>query len=393
MSTNKKRQLSKGLTLLSGLWLLASCAEPPPPYAVVDEPEVRPVEQNTVQAVVPEPEPRETIVYEPEFPQTYIVQKGDTLWDISTMFLEDPWYWPEIWFKNPQVENPHLIYPGDTLAIVYIGGERRVQVLRRGEDGAALSQGSGLQIVKLNPRVRSEAIDAAIPNIPIESIRQLLERPRVIDQEQLDKAAYVIASQDNNLAFALNDRLYIRKLDTSIGNGRYQIFRPSRPIFDPDTDELLGYEAIFAGETKLVRRGDPATVVVTNNEREILRDDRVLPIDETDIERDFFPKPPSIEVRGRVVGLYDAISQIGPFQTIAINLGYRNGVEVGNLLAVKRTGAIIPDKHEEDPRFTVKLPDERVGLAMIVRTFEKMSYALVLEGNRPISTADYVESP
>ena len=120
MSTNKKRQLSKGLALLSGMWLLASCAEPPPPYAVVDEPETRVTEQNTVQAVI-EPEPGKPLFMNRI--SSNIVQKGDTL-DISTMFLEDPWYWPEIWFKNPQVENPHLIYPGDTLAIVYIGGER-----------------------------------------------------------------------------------------------------------------------------------------------------------------------------------------------------------------------------------------------------------------------------
>ena len=395
MSTSKKRQLSKGLTLLSGLWLLASCAEPPPPYAVVDEPETATVQQNTVQAQIQPEAPRETIIYEPEYPQTYIVQKGDTLWDISSMFLQDPWYWPEIWFKNPQVENPHLIYPGDTLAIVYIGGERRVQVLRRGEDGAILSQGgsSGLTVVKLNPRVRAQSIDAAIPTIPIGAIRQLLERPRVINQEQLDTAAYVLASQDNNLAYALDERLYVRKLDTSSGSGRYQVFRPNRPIFDPDTEELLGYEAIYVGESKLVKRGDPATVVITQNEREILRDDRVLPIEQTDFDRDFFPKPPATDVKGRVVGLYNAISQIGPLQTVAVNLGYRDGLEVGNLLAVKQVGEIVPDNHEEDPQFTVKLPDERVGLAMIVRTFEKMSYALVLEANRPINTDSLVESP
>jgi hypothetical protein len=148
MPADSNRQLIKGLILLSGMALIAACAEPPPPYSVVYK-EEKPTEMAAVEAKIPvaEPEPVETIVYEAEHPETYIVQEGDTLWDISTVFLRDPWFWPEIWFKNPQVENPHLIYPGDTLAIVYIGGERRVQILSRGADGSVLSQTSdGLKI-------------------------------------------------------------------------------------------------------------------------------------------------------------------------------------------------------------------------------------------------------
>ena len=178
MPINNQRQQVKGIVLFSVLLILTACAEPPAPYAVVHEP-AQVQEENTVKAIIPEePKPVETVVYEPEHPQTYIVQEGDTLWDISTVFLRDPWFWPEIWFKNPQVENPHLIYPGDTLAIVYVGGERRIQVLSRGEEGSVLAQTEGgLQVVKINPRVRSQSIDATIPAIPIESIRHLLERP------------------------------------------------------------------------------------------------------------------------------------------------------------------------------------------------------------------------
>jgi hypothetical protein len=375
--------------------LLAACAEPPPPYAVVYEPEPAP-EIITVEAQIPkaQPLPEETIVYEPEFPETYIVQEGDTLWDISTVFLRDPWYWPEIWFKNPQVENPHLIYPGDTLAIVYVGGERRVQILSRGADGSVLSQTTGgLKIVKVNPRVRSRAIDASIPSIPIDSIRHLLQRPIVVDDDTLKNSAYVLSSVDNHLINSINDKLYVRKLDTSIGSGRYQIYRPSRPLYDPITNELLGYEALYVGESKLLLRGDPASVRVTNSEREILRDDRVMPMDNTNFERDFFPKPPSIEVNGSIVALLDAISQTGLYQTIAINLGQRDGIESGNLLQIVRTGEIIPDKTEIDPDFRVKLPDERVGMAMVIRSFEKMSFALIMEADVPITINDYVESP
>ncbi len=394
MSNNANRQLLNRLILLSGLFLVTACAGPDTPFATLEEPDSESGTQ-TVEAMIPEQEPSETITYEPEYPQTYIVQKGDTLWDISSVFLRDPWHWPEIWFKNPQVENPHLIYPGDELAIIYIGGERRVQIVRRGEDGQILSIGgtSGMKVVKLSPRVRTHAIDASIPSIPIDSIRHLLSRPLIIEKEELDNSAYVISSVDAHLINSVNDRLYVRKLDTNSGNGRYQIFRPNKPLYDPTTDELLGYEAIYVGETKLLLGGDPATVQVTKSVREILRNDRVLPIDNTNFERDFFPKPPGTQVRGEVLSLLDAISMLGQYQTLAINLGSRDGIETGNLLVVKRVGAVIPDFEEEDPTFKLKLPNERIGLVMIIRSFEKMSYALVMEASRPIVVTDYVESP
>ncbi len=396
MSNNTNRQLMKGMILFSGLLLLSACASSDQPFAVVEEP-VSAADIQTVEAVIPEPVSPESITYEPEYPQTYIVQKGDTLWDISSVFLRDPWHWPEIWFKNPQVENPHLIYPGDVLAIIYIGGQKFVQIVRRGDDGQVLStggsSGSGMKIIKLSPRVRSQSIDASIPSIPIDSIRHLLSRPLIIDEDELNKAAYVLSSQDSHLINSVDDKLYVRKLDTTSGNGRYQIFRPNKPLYDPLTEELLGYEAIYVGDTKLLLGGDPATVRVTDSVREILRDDRVLPIDNTNFARDFFPKPPTIEVRGEVISLLDAISMIGKFQTIAINLGSRDGVETGNLLEIRRLGEVIPDNSEEDPTFRVKLPDERVGMAMIIRSFEKMSYALVMEADRPVVVTDYLQTP
>ena len=327
-------------------------------------------------------------------PNEYVVQEGDTLWDIASTFLRDPWYWPEVWYLNPQVENPHLIYPGDTLAIVYIGGERRVQLISRGPDGEVLSRTEdGLKIVKINPRVRTQSIDATIPSIPIEDIRHMLERPLIVDEATLDNSAYVLSSLDNHLVNSINDKLYVRKLDTTTGIGRYHIYRPDRAIYDPITNELLGYQALYVGESALLLKGDPASVRVTNSEREILRDDRVMPMDNTNFERDFFPKPPSTEVSGSIVALLDAISKSGAFQTIAINLGNRDGLETGNILRIRRAGDIVPDKTEEDPQFTVKLPDESIGMAMVIRSFEKMSYALIMEADMPISLNDYVESP
>jgi hypothetical protein len=411
MSINFSKPIINGLILLSGLLLISACAKQEPAISVVEEePQPVLVETSTIIAEVPEEEPVEepveTVVYEPEYPEIYIVQDGDTLWDISSVFLRDPWNWPEIWFKNPQIENPHLIFPGDQLAIIYIGGAKMVQIVRRGDEGqittttgtgstqqATDSSTGGITIVKLSPRIRSEGIDTSIPSIPIDKIQHLLSRPRLFSKQELDDAAYVISSVDTHLINSVNDKLYVRKLDTASGNGRYQIFRPSIPLYDPNTDELLGYQALYAGEAKLILGGDPATVQVTNSEREILRNDKVMPIDTLNFERDFFPKPPATRVRGNLITLLDAISMVGQYQTIAINLGARDGLGPGTILKIRRIGEVIPDKAEDDPKFTIKLPDQDVGMAMIIRSSEKLSYALVMSADQPIHISDYVESP
>ena len=419
MSINTSRPIKNGLILLSCALLITACAQQAEPLAVVVEDTPPPApEVKTVIAEIPPEEPAEVVVYEPEYPEIYIVQKGDTLWDISTIFLRDPWHWPEIWFKNPQIENPHLIYPGDQLAIIYVGGKKMIQLLQRGDDsqqqttstsstststgsGTAITTGTtpattdttGIKIVKLSPRVRSEAIDATLPSIPIENLRHLLARPILISEEELDKAAYIVSSADSHLVNSTNDKIYVRQLNTSIGNGRYQIFKPDKALHDPDTGELLGYQSLHAGEAKLLVAGDPATLRVTSSVREILQNDKVVPIDNTNFERDYYPQPPYAYLKGRIIALLDAVYQAGRYQTIAINLGERDGLQTGNLLRVMQNGKAIPDYAETDPGFTVKLPDERVGLVLVVRTFEKMSYALVMEADHPISLKNYVESP
>jgi hypothetical protein len=391
MYKRKLRRLPQGLLVSAGIVLLTACSTPREPYAVVEEEKPEPA-KILVQANLNEPEPRETVVYEPEHPETYIVQKGDTLWDISSHFLRDPWYWPEIWYKNPQVTNPHLIYPGDELAIVYIGGQKRLQIVRRGETGY-LVESQGLKIVKLSPRIRAQSIDAAIPSIPIESIRQLLEKPLIIDEDELAESAYVLDSRDNHLANAINDTLYVRKLDTETGNGRYNIFRPHKPLIDSTTGETLGYEALFVGEAKLERRGDPASVRVTSVAREVLRDDRVLPINNLNVQRDFFPRPPKEEVRGQIISLLDGISQVGQYQTVVINLGLRDDIQIGNVLEIVKEGKVVRDRFEDDPEFMVKLPDERNGILMVVRAYEKMSFALIMEANSPVKLNTTIKTP
>jgi hypothetical protein len=389
MYKHNKQLFLHGLFLLA-ITLLHGCATNDEPYAVVEQEEAEP-EVITVQADITPPPPQETIVYEPEHPETYIVQKGDTLWDISSHFLRDPWYWPEIWYKNPHIENPHLIFPGDELAIIYIGGQKRIQLIRRGETGQALS--SGLKVVKLSPRIRAQSIDASIPSIPIESIRQLLEKPLIVPEEQLATAAYVLDSRDNHLANAIDDTLYVRKLDTKTGNGRYQLYRPNKPLVDTVTGEVLGYEALYVAEAKLERGGDPASVRVTSSAREILRDDRVIPIDNSTIDRDFFPRPPKTKVHGRIISLLDGISQLGQYQTVVINLGLRDDIKTGTVLQVQREGKVVIDRNEPEKNFKVKLPDERSGIIMVIRPYEKMSIALIMEAETPIKMNNQVLTP
>ena len=390
MSHHNKRLLTNGLFIFAGLLLLNGCASTKQPYAVVEQESPEQTE-TTIQANITPQQPRETVIYEPQHPETYIVQKGDTLWDISSHFLRDPWFWPEIWYKNPQVNNPHLIYPGDELAIIYVSGGKRIQLSRRGETGQAIS--SGLKLVKLSPRIRAQSIDATIPSIPIESIRQLLKKPLIIDEEELANSAYVLDSRNNHLANAINDTLYVRKLDTKTGNGRYQIFRPNKPLVDTVSGEVLGYEALYVAEAKLEKGGDPASVRVTSSAREILRDDRVLPIDNSNLQRDFFPRPPKDQVKGRIISLLDGISQLGQYDTVAINLGERDGITTGNILAINRIGKVIVDRNEKENNFQVKLPDERIGLLMVIRTYEKMSFALIMEADDPIRMDEQVITP
>ncbi len=346
--------------------------------------------QDTVTAVITEQAPRETIIYEPESAELYTVQKGDTLWDISSHFLRDPWLWPEIWYKNPQIDNPHLIYPGDQLAIIYVGGQKRVQLIKRGE---VFKQTKGLKIVKISPRIHSKPIDSSIPSIPIDSIRQLLARPILIDEQELADSAYVLSSVDQHLANSTGDVVYVRGIDPNSKQGKYHIFRPNKSLKDPITGEIYGYESLYLGEAKILKHGDPASLRITSSTREILRDDRLIPVSNLDIERDFFPVVPNNDINGRVISILDGISQVGQYSTIAINLGARDDIQVGHLVRIDHLGAVIRDHNEADPKFLIKLPNETSGIALVIKTYEKMSFCLILEAVVPIRLDDLVVKP
>lgn len=320
------------------------------------------------------------VVLNPEHPDRYVVVKGDTLWDISAMFLRDPWLWPEVWYVNPQVENPHLIYPGDILTLVYVDGKPQLQMSR------------GYPTVDLSPQIREESLDNAIPTIPLDAIRPFLTRAIVVGAKELDSAPYVVASAGEHVITGGNDRVYVRGIDDK-DISVYDIYRPGGPYIDPDTDELLGYEALYVGTGPVEQYGDPTTLFLAETTREIRVSDRLRPADQSTPVTHFQPHAPDDDIEGHIISVVDGVTQIGQFNVVAIDLGTREGIEIGHVFRVFQRGSVIKDTVSGKRNDTVKLPDEDAGLVMIFRTFEKVSFGLVMKATSAIHVNDFVRTP
>ncbi|MEO1925699.1 MAG: LysM peptidoglycan-binding domain-containing protein, partial [Gammaproteobacteria bacterium] len=366
----------------------------------------------------------------PDYPDDYIVVKGDTLWDISARFLEQPWRWPEIWNVNPQIENPHLIYPGDIVSLSYKDGMPVLNVNR----------GSGQVVngrnVKLSPEIRSLDNAEAIPTIPLDAIQQFLEKPIVLDEDEMDQWPYVVSSYDEHLIATTGNKIYIRGIAEDSDVHRYSIYRKGPAYINPKKDEdgkdeILGYEAIYVGDAVLEKKGDPASAVVTVVDREVMVGDRLIPQSDEDISTEFIPGSPYREMEGNILSVVDGVSQIGQYQIVVLNLGEEQGLEAGNVLGVYQSGYVVQDKigpnikepEKEKPVRTpdlsgtvnkisdafgevvdaltfdyitnkqtktedITLPEEYVGVVMVFRTFDKVSYALVMETIGPVHVLD-----
>lgn len=324
-------------------------------------------------------------------PIQYTVKKGDTLWDISSQFLRDPWFWPEIWHKNQQVENPHLIYPGDVLTLIYINGKPQV-VKQESQKVTTTTGASELKVVKLSPSIRKQGLDASVVTIPGDAIRQFLSKPRVVTKEELDSAPYILGSADNHLVMAQDNTVYVRgELDKE--RIRFAVFRPGKELTDPESEEILGYEAVYAGEAYIKQYGDPAIARIISAEREILNGDRLLPLDKSIGDTLYYPRTPDHKIEGRIISLFDALFGIAKFQIAVINRGNRDGLEVGHLLETLSAGETITDRFDPKGKTEVKLPDRRSGLMMVFQVFDKVSYGLVLESTLVISNLDTVVTP
>lgn len=335
-------------------------------------------------------------------PSRYQVKKGDTLWDISKKFLAEPWLWPEVWYFNPQIVNPHLIYPGDTLVMSYVGNKPQIRVLRPGQQALSgvNAQVTGYdvpsKVVKLSPRVRSEPIDAAIPTVPINAISSFLNSSRVLTEEELNSLPTIIGSLDNHLISGPNTTVYVESLPEE-DVARYSIVRKGRVFKHHETQEILGYEALEIGDAKLTSKANAdglSSLVVGNNIREVLKQDMLAGPDAHTIVSSFLPSAPEVEVQGEIIALHNAIANVASNQVVIIDVGSRDGLEVGNVMAIDQSGAIVREKLPGSTRSKeIQLPDVQAGLALIFRVYDRVSYGLIVDSSRAIHVTDKVRNP
>ena len=257
-------------------------------------------------------------------------------------------------------------------------------------DGRPLLTRSGKRTVRLSPGVRRSPIDQAIPTIPIEHIAPFLTEPLVVDEGELEAAPYIVAFADEHIAGGTGQNVYARNLRPGLD---HQVYRPGKPLLDSETKELLGHEAIFVGDARRVRDGDPATLTLTSTTREALVGDRLLPTPDAELRTNFMPHAPNHNVRGHIIRVLDGVNQIGSLRIVTIDRGGWDGLEPGHVLLVEQAGETIKDPVSPDPKDTVRLPDEPAGTVLIFRTFPRVSYGLVMSAIRAIHLDDIVRTP
>jgi LysM repeat protein len=334
----------------------------------------------------------------PNAPDSHTVQKGDTLWDISKLFLRSPWRWPELWGMNmEQIKNPHLIYPGQVLSLVKVGDRAMLRVAQPSSAGEVPSN-----TVKLSPRVRYETLDnGAIPSIPLHLIGPFLNEAVVFSSDELATAPRIVASQEGRVMMSRGETAYVR--GDLKGNRDFRVFRDSKPLLDPVSGELLGYEARYVGTAEFVRDGGlqtadgktaqivPATFRMTSVRQEAGVGDRLAPVPPRDFSA-YVPHAPAKNVDGRVVSIYGEAISAGQNQIISLNRGERDGLERGHVLALWRAGVETVDRTDSS-RPVMRLPDERIGMLFVFRTFERVSYALILSSQDPVKPGDRFSQP
>ena len=321
----------------------------------------------------------------PSHPDTYVVKRGDTLWDISSMFLRDPWFWPEIWYVNPQVENPHLIYPVDVLTLVYVDGQPQI---RSSRGGTATASGTD----RLSPRIREEPLTEAVATIPYEIVAPFLSKGMVLQKDEISALPHVVALRDDHLVGASGNDAYVRG-KVSGAEASYTVVRIGDKLIDPDDGDVLGFEGIYVADGRVRRMGDPATVELNNSQREAMQGDRLL-AQSAILPLQFQPRAPDRPIAGRIVHVVDGVTQIGQYQVIVINRGARDGLAPGHMLTVWQAGAKVEDRTDTGLfGRKVQLPDERAGTLMVFKTYDRLSYALVMQAQGPIHTLDKVRNP
>ena len=331
----------------------------------------------------------------PDAPGSYVVVKGDTLWGISGRFLKQPWRWPEIWNMNrEQIKNPHWIYPGDVIKLLFDENGNPYLSLATGERG---------ENVRLQPRARVDALASEIPSIPSKVISPFLSLPLVIDEGALANAPRIVATEDGRVVVGAGNNAYAIGLQQSQGV-KWQIYRPGKALSN-SAGEILGYEAIYLGEAKVVRFGETSTIEILRSTQEIFRGDRLTPTADA-VVPSYSPRSPDKNVSGTIISLLNGVDTGAQYSIVTVDLGKREGMEVGHVMAILLKGATVStiDPLGQTKQTatgsdgaqigsTVKLPDERNGLVFVFRVFDKVSYALVMSTRRPIQVGDVIQTP
>jgi hypothetical protein len=309
-------------------------------------------------------------------PNEYVVQVGDTLWDISAMFLRDPWFWPEIWYVNPDIENPHLIYPGDVLGLVYIDGQTRISNIRA-------------STFRMSPQARVSPLSEAVMSIPFEAVAAFLSSGVILEKSQADALPYLLQTRGDHLMASAGNEIYVRGAGSDQPGMRYNVINVGDALYDPDDNRLIGYHGNMIGEASMRRAGDPATVALIKSTQEAIPGDRLLPAS-VDVPLNFFPRTPSSNIDGRIISVVGGVTQIGQYQVIVMNRGSNNGLAVGDVLTIFQTGEVVKDRVRGGK---VRLPDEKEGTVMVFKTYDRISYGLIMEATDAIHIHDSVRNP
>ena len=317
-------------------------------------------------------------VLAPNYPDRYTVTKGDTLWGISGKFLKDPWRWPEVWQGNPQVENPDLIYPGDVLLMSIIDGKPVLRALRK-------------ETIRLSPSARVRDFREAIPVVDPAAIQAYINHPLVTDENEIVSAGYVVQGVDNRLLMGKYDQFYARGLANPEKAQEYRVFRPGRHFVDPETEESLGWEAEHIGDARLLQTGDPSRLTLLETYADVAIRDRLRPVAKKGALPFFYPKAPdNLSIRGSILETANRSTEMGPLSIVAITVGKREGVRAGDVFRILSQSEERKDPLTREKYFT---PEEKIGLLLVFRSFEKVSYAIITNSTRSTNWGDILVHP
>ncbi|MGH8280441.1 MAG: LysM peptidoglycan-binding domain-containing protein [Gammaproteobacteria bacterium] len=377
------------LTALCFAALLAACAHTPPQPAAAPPPPPPPPAAPSAPAAAPAA-PAPTIL--PQAPRTYVVKTGDTLWGIASMYLQDPWRWPDIWYANPAIHNPHLIYPGDKLMLGYVNGRPSIAVVRNGQVVNETGP-QNLPVEKLEPEIRYEPLNQAIPAIPLNDIRQFLSNTRVVSKGELDDAGYLLRAVDGRPIMGSGIEVYARGLNRD-GGDRYNLFRLGQKYVDPQTGDTLGYQATYIGDGSVETWGDPSKLMLSSTVQEAMAGDRFLPVTTQQLNQSYLPHAPAQSVRGQIIAVLGGVLAIGQYQVVVLDRGSDAGLDPGSVLGIYTRGEKVKDPYAfDDLSSTVKLPEEREGTLLVFRTFPNVSYGLVMQATSEMHILDVVKNP